>query len=299
MRGSPHLPLRGTLSPGRGISAPHTRRRHLPQIFDKDRVVALLRGRVVCAQDCRRVNRGHGFRRPARLHPLAVLLHQPKLFADHRSRSGGAEADDDLWFDEGELRLDPGPAGVDFDRRRSLVDATLADALELEVLHGVRDVKIGALQTHLCQGAIEDLSCRPDEGSAALVFLVAGNFTDQRDLRVLRAAAEHRLRGVLVKLAPAARFHRFAQRVDRIRLRNKGTGSWLGELHQLRYVVIALGSEKFVILADDPPQNPIQNGPSLRIAMRGRASRKLDESRRHAVLRHGLGRPGSSQCQKR
>src|SRR5260370_9012003 len=182
----------------------------------------------------------HRLVRPLRLQPLSVLFHQAKLIADHRACGGGAEADHDLRADEGELSLDPRPASSDFDRRRRFVNAPLADALEFEMFHGVRDVEIFAIQFHRVERAIEHLTRGTYEGSAAQVFLIAGNFADQRDLRVLWTFAENRLRRVFVKLAAAATLDRLAQRLHRIRFRPEWTRARLGQLHPAHYLRIAL-----------------------------------------------------------
>src|SRR6185503_20316055 len=118
---------------------------------------------------------------------------------------GRAEAADDVRPYRRELALEPLMARVDLALRRGLVQAPLAAQLPLEVLHGVGDVKVLALDASGLERAVEQPAGRPDEGQALLVFLVAGLLADQHDPGVRVARAKYRLGGIGPQRAIPAR----------------------------------------------------------------------------------------------
>ena len=72
------------------------------------------------------------------------------------------------------------------------------------MFYGVGDVDFLAVDAGFYQGAVEHQPGRSHERFAGKVFLVAGLFADQHDLRSLRAFAEHRLRRAFPEVAGAA-----------------------------------------------------------------------------------------------
>ena len=80
-----------------------------------------------------------------------------ELPSEQRLRSGGAEADDDAWFDQGNLGIEPRAARRDFRRARLLVNPPLAARLPLEMLDDVGDVGRRPVDARGFQRAIEKL----------------------------------------------------------------------------------------------------------------------------------------------
>ena len=74
---------------------------------------------------------------------LAALLGDPEAGAEQGLGRGRAEADDQLRIDHGQLRFQPGPAGLDVSHLRRGVDPALAPLGEAEVLDGVGHVHVG------------------------------------------------------------------------------------------------------------------------------------------------------------
>ena len=91
------------------------------------------------------------------------------------------------------------------------MDAALSTLFEGEVLYGVREVNLVALEPRGLESAIEDATRRPDEGTPAHVLDVARLFADQDDCRTLGPLAEDHLRRARVKVAAAARGGRVVQ----------------------------------------------------------------------------------------
>ena len=59
-----------------------------------------------------------------------------------------------------------------------LVDAAFAAFFKFEVLDGVGDVDLFAVDAGLVEGLVEEAAGGSDEGAALLVFLIAGLFAD-------------------------------------------------------------------------------------------------------------------------
>jgi hypothetical protein len=78
--------------------------------------------------------------RKLRIDRLASLASDPELATEERLRSRCAEADENAWLDDGELRLEPWAAGRDLRLVRLLVDPALPAGLPLEVFDDVRDI---------------------------------------------------------------------------------------------------------------------------------------------------------------
>jgi hypothetical protein len=92
------------------------------------------------------------------------------------------------------------------------VEAALsATRLPLEVLDGVRDVGIAAVDPRLIERAIEDPPSRPDERLACAILLVARLLAHQHHVRATRTGAEDGLRPEAPQAAGAAARRGFAQ----------------------------------------------------------------------------------------
>lgn len=110
--------------------------------------------------------------------------------------------------DQAQLSVEPGPAGGQLPQVRRFVDTAFAafGERELEVLHGVGDIRGLPVDPGLRQGFVQQLAGRADEGLAPLVLLVSGLLPDEDKPRRGCAFAEDGLGGVLVEgAAPALR----------------------------------------------------------------------------------------------
>src|SRR5688572_33460881 len=81
-----------------------------------------------------------------------------EVLADHRTRRCGAHRDDDVRLYRVDLALEPLVAGVDLALRRRLVQTPLAAQLPFEVLDGVGDVEVRAIDPRRLEGAVEQPS---------------------------------------------------------------------------------------------------------------------------------------------
>ena len=105
-------------------------------------------------------------------------------------------ADDDVRLHRLDLAFDPLVAGVDLALRRGLVQAALAAQLPFEMLDGIGDVEMLAVDAGGLERLIEQPPRRTHERQSLLIFLVARLLADEHHARVRVAGAEYRLRGV-------------------------------------------------------------------------------------------------------
>src|SRR5688572_14616809 len=154
--------------------------------------------------------------RPFGIEEAAAVAGDPELRAEEGLRRGRAKTDDALRLDQSQLRLEPGPAGLDLAERGLLMDALLAARLPLEVLHRIGDEGFVTRDTYFSERFIENPTGRPDEGPAGKVFLISGLLADEEERRLARAFSKHRLSTRLIEIAGAARL-RSLPRVPRLR----------------------------------------------------------------------------------
>jgi hypothetical protein len=124
----------------------------------------------------------------------AARLHHGEGRAGERLRGRGAEQDDGLRADEGQLGLDPRQARPNLDAVRALVQPALAGRPPLEVLDDVRHEGLLAVDARILECPIEQRARRPHERLAVEVLAVAGLLADEHQASRHRARAEHRLR---------------------------------------------------------------------------------------------------------
>src|SRR4029077_14795919 len=93
-----------------------------------------------------------------------------------------------------------------------LVQATLALRLPLEMLDGVCDVDAAAIAARLLERLVEATPGPGDKRLAFDVLAIAGLLSDEHDLSVFRALAEHGLGAGLVEVTGATGSGRLAQR---------------------------------------------------------------------------------------
>ncbi len=156
------------------------------------------------AQQGRGVEGDHGLGLVLQLQRLSADLEDRQGLAGHGEGGGGAERQDHARPEQAPLGAQPPTAGDHLAPVRGLVQATLAPQLMLEVLHGVGDVKPGAVGAGLGQRPIEHLSGGTDERPSDAILLVAGLLAHQHQGSILRSLSRHAMQGVLPKVATAA-----------------------------------------------------------------------------------------------
>ena len=145
--------------------------------------------------------------------------------AEQRLRRGRPEQHENLGTHDVELGEQPRPACLDLLGVGLLVDATLAALLEAEVLDGVRDVRLRAVDAGRLERPVEFATGRADERPPLAILAVAGHLADEDERRVLGSLAEHGLRGGLPQVAAAAAAGGLAQRIESERSARAGTAS--------------------------------------------------------------------------
>src|SRR5579862_2206114 len=136
--------------------------------------------------------------------PAPALARHAESAAEERLRGHRTECHDHFWLDAHELRGQPHPAGFLLGRVGALVEPELPARLVLEVLDGVGDVHLAAIDAGLIERTIEELAGRADEGSALVVLLKSRLLANQHDAGVGRTFTEYGLRGVLPEITSAA-----------------------------------------------------------------------------------------------
>lgn len=115
---------------------------HELQVCQEESVEAVLRRAILGAKHRGGVEGREELWSPGSLQDPATLHHQAEIGTQQRFRRGRAQADQDLWADDGQLRFEPGAAGADLDRPGCLVDAAFGGADELEVFDDVGYVDV-------------------------------------------------------------------------------------------------------------------------------------------------------------
>ena len=129
--------------------------------------------------------------------PAAVAGH-PERTAEQRLCRGRAERNDESGFSARDLGFEPRKTGGDFHRAGLAVDPPCAARHPFEMLDGIGDVGLAAVDPGLDETAVEQLAGGADKRMAGEVLGVARLLADKHDARPLRPLAEHGLRRVLV-----------------------------------------------------------------------------------------------------
>jgi len=134
-------------------------------------------------------------RRPFGFQLDAAGFHDAERASQQRFRGDGAKADDDLRFHQRDLVLEPGKAGANLSEIWGFMEATLRPRIlcPLEVLDGVREVQVIAIDARRVERAIEDFPRRADERVPRALLDVARLLADHHHAGPARTFAEHRL----------------------------------------------------------------------------------------------------------
>ena len=171
------------------------------------------------------MHRGHeGLGPPVREKPSAVAR-DAERGTHHGLRRGGAEGDNQVRGKNGQLGLEPGPAGGNFAGIRLLVQAALAfRRLEFEVLDRIGHIDVPAVDAGFLQRSVEQTAGGADEWMAGPVLLITRLLADEDDTRGGWAFAEDHLGGVSVKRARLAVRGPGAKRLERVLRFKTGSG---------------------------------------------------------------------------
>jgi len=172
------------------------------------------------------MNRREHSGRPVGFDRDSARFQDAECLAEQCFCRSSTEADDDLGFDERDLVFEPREAGTHLADVRCLVQTSRRPrvARPLEVLHGICDVNVIAVDARRVERAIEQLPGRSDERVPSLVFGVAGLFADHHDSCARRTFAEDGLRPELEQVTSAAAFRSGAQLRQRRARRNEVSG---------------------------------------------------------------------------
>src|SRR5438132_1267168 len=135
------------------------------------------------------------------------------MYAAARRLGGGRPQEhQQLWLDQRDFGVQPGAAGVDLSGIRLLVQAALTLRLPFEVLDGVRDIDMPAVDARLLERLVEHASRGADERLSFPVLAIARLLSDEHGLGVFGALAENGLRTGFVEVTGATAGGRLAQR---------------------------------------------------------------------------------------
>src|SRR5579863_9040042 len=148
------------------------------------------------AKQVRRMIGGDEFRAVV-VEPLAAESGNAQRGLEHRLRGATAEATNHPGLDHAELANEIGRAGCDFVLFRQAIFGRTA-------FHDVADVNIRTAKAHRLDHLREEFPGAADEGLALLVFVAAGTFTDENELRLRIADAEDDVGASLVEFAARA-----------------------------------------------------------------------------------------------
>ena len=132
-------------------------------------------------------------RRPLGLQLDAAGFRHAERASEQRLGGNRAEADDDLGFHECDLVLEPGKAGANLSESWGFMEAALRTSIlrPLEVLDGIREVEVLAIDARCVERAIEHLPRRANERMTLSLFDVARLLADHHHARSARTFAEY------------------------------------------------------------------------------------------------------------
>jgi hypothetical protein len=142
---------------------------------------------------------------PGSAQNLPPMKRKSKFRTQKRLRRDGSQANDHIWPDDSDFRLQPWPTRGNLASLRSGVKTAFAPWLPFEMFHRIREINVAAVEAGRGKGLVQQLSGRPDERMPLSVFLVAWDLTDNHQTRFGGAFAEHDLCRVPEQFATLAR----------------------------------------------------------------------------------------------
>src|SRR5438309_770285 len=130
------------------------------------------------------MHRRNHVRRQFRFRKFASLAANAEIFSEQGLRGGGPKTNQNLWFHECDLGVQPRSTCVDFRCARFFVNATFASFIShpLKVLNYIRDVDFASLDACLSQRAIEEQPRRTDKGPTCEIFSISRLFANEHHL---------------------------------------------------------------------------------------------------------------------
>ncbi|OBB91100.1 hypothetical protein A5779_24365 [Mycolicibacterium peregrinum] len=131
---------------------------------------------------------------------LPSVTRDPKVIAQQGFSGSRSEKDHDLWGNRVQFSQDPWPARLHLGAAGGLVDTAFAALIggELEVLHGVGQIELVAVDLGSGQGFVQEAAGRADEGLSCPVLLVTRLLADQHHPRGRSSGPENSLSGVAI-----------------------------------------------------------------------------------------------------
>ncbi len=145
---------------------------------------------------------------------LTTVFGQAKLCSEKTLRSSGAQTDNQLRSNRGYLRFQPRTASRDFKGVWLLVQPDSSPRFPLEMLDGIGNVHLTAIDTRGLEALIEQLTGRPNKRPTLLVFPIARLFAHQENSRVGASFPKNGLRSFPVKIAATALRDRMPQAAE-------------------------------------------------------------------------------------
>src|SRR6185436_19944835 len=127
-----------------------------------------------------------------------------KLRSDESLCGGSPQRDDNVRFDESDLRLEPRTARSDFHGVGFLVDPAFAPWLPFEVFDNIGDVGLFAIDACHFECAVEQTTGWSNKRFARQIFFVARLLADKHDHRSTRAFSKNCLRSFFPEVAGLA-----------------------------------------------------------------------------------------------
>lgn len=150
------------------------------------------------------MDRGHREWQAGTPDELATLTCNAERRTEKRLGGCRPEADDKLWLDHLDFRVQPRAAGGDLGGIRLLMQPAFTLRLPLEVFDGIGDIDPGSVDAGLQQRFVEEPACWTDERFAFDILAVARLLPDHDHPGGLLTLAKNSLGGIFPQIARPA-----------------------------------------------------------------------------------------------
>lgn len=161
------------------------------------------------------------------------MLSDAKVATQQRLCRGGAEANNYFRMECGDFGIEPRAASSYFRSIGFFVDATFSSRFSLEVLHGIGNVNLFAINACFRKGFVQKPAGRADKRFSFPIFLIAGLFADKDNSRAGQTFAEHSVCGAFPEITGLAILCRCFQLFQRCMWLDRWlSGFWLAFRHR-------------------------------------------------------------------
>src|SRR5206468_2423378 len=194
-------------------------------------------------QDGRWMRRGHHVGSEIGRNQFPAIPGHSEILAEQPLGRTGAEADENLRLHNFQLRIEPGTARFDFRMTRLLMNAPLAAlrSFPFEVLHHIRDVYLGAVDSHLDENFVQKPPRGSDKRMPLPVFVIAGLLPHKHDQSLGRSFSKNRLSRVLPQITASTPGSCSLQARKRKTFWQKRRGGWKCVLRLFRCHLLLSG----------------------------------------------------------